>query len=393
MYLRPGITIQHTRERSPDSDVVRSDITGFIGVIRSDRWPDGAKVGDFVEIPLSNWADFDESPFSDVFDPPSVRAVQSFFENGGERCHLFGVYLRSTQDLMARDPFPRLFFAVMERLRTEEDLGLIAMPILAHLPSHVGPDGVLFSGEGTLELLLKHCREMNNRFLIIDAPKDLHGESLLSWVRSFRERHRESCSFGAVYYPWLLNGEESFAPSGSVAGVFSRTERASQPFGVRQPPANQVVHGVTHPSVEVSWRDTGTYLGNHINLAIAQPTRGVVVWGARTLSLESQWMHINSRRIVSMISEQLRRDNEWVVFENQRPQLWDVVSRSVRSRLDSVWSAGLLTGQKAGLDYLVKCDAETNPLEVRDAGQLHVEVTLRPISTTEFIVLDLRLGS
>jgi len=58
-----------------------------------------------------------------------------------------------------------------------------------------------------------------------------------------------------------------------------------------------------------------------------------------------------------------------------------------------MWGAGLLTGDKAGLEYDVKCDAEINPPEVRNSGQVHVRVQIRPISTAESIVVELRLGS
>jgi hypothetical protein len=130
-----------------------------------------------------------------------------------------------------------------------------------------------------------------------------------------------------------------------------------------------------------------------INLLMTQPGRGVVVWGARTLSSDPRWLHINSRRIVSFIAEQLRRDSEWVVFENQRPELWSIITRMVTSRLDLLWTAGLLSGDRAGSDYAVKCDEELNPIQVRDAGQIHVQVVLRPISTAEHIVVELRLGA
>jgi phage tail sheath protein FI len=64
----------------------------------------------------------------------------------------------------------------------------------------------------------------------------------------------------------------------------------------------------------------------------------------------------------------------------------------VRGRLDEMWTAGMLTGDQAGLEYEVQCDAEINPPELVNAGQVHVKVTMRPISTTEFIVVELRLG-
>jgi phage tail sheath protein FI len=86
--------------------------------------------------------------------------------------------------------------------------------------------------------------------------------------------------------------------------------------------------------VPLRWGEGGDLTEAGINPILTQPGRGVVVWGARTLSADQRWMHINSRRIVSYISEQLKRDNEWVVFENQRPELWEIIGRMVRSRLD-----------------------------------------------------------
>jgi hypothetical protein len=143
----------------------------------------------------------------------------------------------------------------------------------------------------------------------------------------------------------------------------------------------------------VSWKSTDRLAAAGVNPLLTQPGRGVVIWGARTLSDDPKWCYINSRRIVSYVTEQLRRDSEWVVFEHQRPELWKIVSRMVRTRLDSFGRAGLLTGEEAGLDYLVQCDAELNPPEVRDAGQLHVRVLMRPIFMAEFIEVELRLGA
>jgi phage tail sheath protein FI len=117
------------------------------------------------------------------------------------------------------------------------------------------------------------------------------------------------------------------------------------------------------------------------------------VWGARTLSRDVRWQQITSRRIVGMITERVRRDAEWVVFETQRPELWEVVARMVRTRLDGFWRAGLLTGEAEGNEYLVQCDAELNPPSVRDAGQVHFKVLLRPVASTEFIEVELAVGA
>ena len=61
-------------------------------------------------------------------------------------------------------------------------------------------------------------------------------------------------------------------------------------------------------------------------------------------------------------------------------------------RLKEFWRAGLLTGETRNGDYEVKCDYETNPQTLREAGKLNVRVRLRPIGTVEHITIDLRLG-
>ncbi|TVQ89447.1 MAG: phage tail sheath family protein [Deltaproteobacteria bacterium] len=393
MALRPGIIVQHASETVRESSTVRSDILGVIGVVTRRRWPRGLRKGDFLEVQLFTFDDFDRNPAKELFDASARRAVQSFFENGGEICHLFGLLIESEQDLQVPDPFEHLMAPLIDRLRGEEGIALVSMPCLAYLPVMYEGRMPVVTGEPILQLLLQHCHEMNNRFLIIDPPRELHDHHLRQWVEHFRTKNRSVASFGAVYYPWLKHGDEEFPPSGAVAGVYSRLERKHNPFGVRWPPANESIVGVTHPAVELRWSETGPLMEGGINPIIIQPTRGVVIWGARTLSKERNWLHINSRRIVSYISEQLRRDSEWAVFENQTPELWATVARICRGRLDQMWSQGMLTGEVAGQDYLVQCDAQTNPPSLREAGQVNVRIRLRPISTTEYILVELRLGA
>lgn len=391
--MRAGITIQHATERSEETELVRSDITAFLAVIPGSRWPRGAVRGDYVEFTLQSWSELAQNPAAGMFDPVSRRAIKSFFANGGRTAKLIGICITSQDDLLTPDPSNLLWDPLMDRLRGEEDIGLITMPLLAYLPVRFGRNQIEVKAEPIMSLLLKHCYEMNNRFAIFDTPRDLHEEVLTRWIADFRAKNAVFASFGAIYYPWLMSGDEMFPPAGSIAGVFARVENNNNPFGVRWPPANEVIHGVTHPAVAVKWKESGALNESGINPILVQPTRGVVVWGARTLSSESAYLHINSRRIMNYLTEQIRRDSEWVVFENQRPELWRVVERTVRSRLDELWSGGMLSGKKEGAEYLVQCDEELNPPELRDAGQIHVKILVRPVTTAEYIVVELRLGS
>ncbi len=390
--MRPGITIQHSRDVAREEKVVRCDIVGFLGVVTRPAWPSGVRRGDFTEIRAESLGELLQHPAVRVIDRVTLRAVKQFFENGGRVVHLFGICIESEQDLMKQDPFAVLFHSLIDRLRGAEDINILAMPVLAYLPITYEKGEAVVPCQPIIELLLEHCEEMRNRFLVIDTPQDLHEGALFAWVRRLREANRTSSSFGAIYYPWLQNGDEVFPPSGCVCGVYAQVEADEPSVGVRHPPANRVLKGVTHPAVEIPWRDSGDYIEAHINPILTQPARGVVIWGARTLAMDERWMHINTRRIMNLVTEQLRRDAEWVVFESQRPELWEIVKRTAINRLDSYWEAGMLTGDHPREEYLVECDEVLNPPEVRDQGQIHVRITLRPISTAEFIVVDLRLG-
>jgi hypothetical protein len=190
-----------------------------------------------------------------------------------------------------------------------------------------------------------------------------------------------------------MRGDECDPPSGSMMGVYARIELERGVFGVGQPPANVPVLGATHTEVELDWGEVGEVTDAGLNPLIVQPGRGVVVWGARTLSSDPAWQFVNSRRIVSMITEQLRIDNEWAVFEVNDTSLWKVIERDVQVRLRQFWENGLIAGTRSRAEFSVQCSEETNPPEARDNGMVNVQVALTPVGTTERILIDLRLGS
>lgn len=392
--MRPGISIQHSALPTRDRRIVRCDIAAVLAFILEDYWPDGATAGDFVDFPLWCWWDLVEHPLRPLVDGPAQMAARAFFENGGDELHVYAVCIRRMEDLAVGGLAEGVLAPLFQRLRCEDDIALISVPSAGYMKCELLRGGkIRWDAEPLLDELLAHCRQMSNRFLLIDPPARLHGDLLLRWFASFREREPPTRAFGAIYYPWICRGDEVQPPSGAMMGVFARTEIERAPFGVGWPPANTPIRGMTHTEVEMDWAEVGIVAEAGINPLVVQPGRGVVVWGARTLSTDPAWTFINSRRIVSMVTEQLRRDNEWAVFEPNTDTLWKVIERDVLVRLDQFWSAGLLGGPRAQAEYSVECGRGTNPVEARDRGELNVRVALRPIGTTERIQINLRLGA
>ena len=390
--MATGIIVQHSTLPQRRVGLVRCDITALIAWIPKDRWPEDAVEGDFVEIRLGSAYDYWEHPLRHLFSPVVEASIRAFFENGGADCRLFGLCI-PLESPVREGSFSDAFEPLIHHLRADEDVALLVMPEAAYLPCHVNRQtgDVTNEAEALYDRLLIHCLEMHNRFMILDAPARLHGDVLKRWLRSWRFRAPELRSRCAMYYPWLQRGDAIMPPSASMAGVYSRVEREHLPFGVMWPPANVSVEGATHAEVILDWDEAHDLVDASVNPIVVQPGRGVVVWGARTLSTEETWRFINTRRIVSMVAEQLRRDSQWAVFEQNSPDTWAVLQRDVGLRLETFWRAGLITGDK-DRHYLVQCDDSNNPVVERDAGNLHVRVDLRPVGTTEMVSINMRLA-
>jgi hypothetical protein len=77
---------------------------------------------------------------------------------------------------------------------------------------------------------------------------------------------------------------------------------------------------------------------------------------------------------------------QWVVFEPNDRMLWARVRRDVSSFLRTLWLSGALFGSTPEEAFYVKCDDELNPPEIRDLGQLIIEVGMAPVKPAEFVI-------
>ena len=391
--MHGNIIVQHGHRAPRNKALVRSDITAFVGFVLPQNRPNDLVDGDFFEVVIRGEREFKATELFAFFDKSTQRAVHNFFQNGGDTAHVFGICISSLDDLTSAIKIDHMCDGFFQRLESEEDISLLHVPVLAYFSVQMFADGtIMCSSEPLYGRLLQHCAEMNNRFLIIDAPKDLHDDLLIRWVKQFQTRQYQHSSYGAIYYPWLCDGSENFPPGSSMAGVFVKVETLHPPLGIQWPPANVPIRGITHPLIELSNEEANLLSSSHVNPILIVPGRGIAPMGARTLSKDPIFQQINSRRIMNMIIEQIHRDTQWAVFEVNNPHLWSVVSRDVRARLEEFWDAGLLTLSSEGEKYHVLCNGENNPPELLNLGYINIEIRLQPVGTTEQIMIDLNVG-
>ena len=237
--------------------------------------------------------------------------------------------------------------------------------------------------------MIAHCENLGDRMAILDAPADLMPQEILEWRMNTAGYDSK---MAALYYPWIevMNPLTSrpmlMPPSGHVAGVWCRVDSTR---GVHKAPANEVMLGVNGLGFQVTHAEQGGLNQVGINCIRAFPGRGIRIWGARTLSSDPEWRYINVRRLFNFVSESIMTGTQWSVFEPNDQTLWMLLRISVSNFLTRVWRSGALFGLSPAEAFYVKCDEETNPPDVVEAGQVVCEIGIAPVKPAEFVVFRL----
>jgi hypothetical protein len=235
--------------------------------------------------------------------------------------------------------------------------------------------------------IIDYCELMRYTFAILDTPPGLMPQEIREW----RNTVNYDTTRAAVYYPWIeipdLTGNNgrtrTVPPSGFIAGVYARTDATR---GVHKAPANELMRATLGLEVQVTKGEHDLLNPIGVNVIRSFPGRGIRIWGARTLSSDPSWRYINVRRLFNMIEASIERATQWVVFEPNDHFLWSRVTRDVTAFLTVVWRTGALFGQTPEQAFYVKCDDETNPRELRDLGQMVVEIGIAPVKPAEFVI-------
>ena len=271
----------------------------------------------------------------------------------------------------------------IEGLEVAEDATMICCPDLmsAFEAGWITRDGV----KDVQSKMITHCERMGDRMAILDPLPHLSPQDVKKWRMS--ETNYDS-KFGTLYYPWIkIMGPDGLPmavpPSGHMAGIFSRNDHER---GVHKAPANEVVRGALEVAEQLTKGEQDTLNPFGVNCIRAFTGGGIRVWGARTLSSDPAWRYVNVRRLFNYVEKSIERGTQWVVFEPNDQDLWARVKRDVGAFLTGVWRDGALFGRTAAEAYFVKCDEEINPPDVRDRGQLIIEIGLAPVKPAEFVI-------
>jgi uncharacterized protein len=259
-------------------------------------------------------------------------------------------------------------------LRDIDSIAVVALPDAAVLANHD-------ETHAANAALIAHAESLRYRIAVLDSPQG----SSIDDVRGFRGQF--DTAYGALYYPWVEVDHLILPPSGFVCGVYARTDAER---GVQKAPANEAVRGVKqlHESITDSQQEVLNHEG--INALRSFPDRGILVWGARTMSADPEWKYVNVRRLFIFLEHSIDLGLQWVVFEPNGESLWSRVRSAVEDFLFNEWKSGALPGAWPEEAFFVKCDRTTMTQDDIDNGRLVCLVGVAPVRPAEFVIF--RIG-
>ncbi len=373
----PGVYYKSDLSVAPNVEV-RTGVPFFIGFSEK-GYPDENGGTRYQMTEIAGWPDFTDKFGSFLGSHYLAYAVRGFFANGGSLCYVTGI-----------DPHKETGFAAeLDRVLSDindlpalEEIDLVCLPDI--------PQTMDLKDAAALQnRILAFCRGDSNgmqhgRFAILDS---LHGSGSDSVLlhKSFL-----TGEYGALYFPWIKLADgpgttKGFVPPcGHIAGVYARSDMQT---GVHKAPANEVIEEALDLEINLTTADQDLLNPKNINCLRSFPGRGIRVWGARTLSRDTAWLYVNVRRLFLTVCRWVENAMSALVFEPNDALLWMRISREINSYLNDLYRKGAFRGGTVEEAFYVKCDAETNPPDIRDKGMLVVEIGLAAAIPGEFIVV------
>ena len=262
-------------------------------------------------------------------------------------------------------------------LDTELDINLVAIPGLS-------------AEVEVAKALVDYCDNRGDCFAIIDCKATTSEEA---------ETFRESLggNNGAVYFPYgkindplgrTSSSLRACPPSGHIMGIYARIDANR---GVYKAPAGEecTVRGFVSLTLNLTKTDLAVLNPLGINCIISKPNKGILVWGARTLSADTSKIYVSDIRCDIYIKSSVYEGTQWAIFEPNDESLWEKLDTTLTSFLDTEWKNGALRGSTSEEAYYVKCDSELNTDDTINQGQLIAEIGYAKQKPSEFVIVKI----
>ena len=196
---------------------------------------------------------------------------------------------------------------------------------------------------------------------------------------------------GAYYAPYIKNLDDRYiAPSSYVAGI-ACSRYINE--GFQQPPAGAryPLRGAVALKFEISAQQQEVTYALGLNPIRSLPNRGIVAWGARTLSPNPLFKFVNTRAILNVLIDVMGRSFDDILFE-QIDSAGTVYARvkSIASQvLGQFFRQGALFGSRPEQAYLVVCSSANNNATDLENGSVRLDVYVATSPTLERLLITI----
>jgi Bacteriophage tail sheath protein len=369
---------------NPPINGVATSITAFIGsALRGPTELPGA---------VNSFADF-QRLYGGLWAQSTLGyAVQQFFLNGGSQALIVRVAGDGNGGITDAD-----IIASLPALGQADLFNLLCIPPLKRHGGDVGRQ--------TWDAAISYARS-RRAFVIVDPAERWATVNNVLDTATGVTSVVTAADNAAIYFPRILVSDpltqavDSFAPSGTVAGIFANTDLKrgvwKAPAGIEAAMQGALGLSLGGSASPGTLTDAESALLNPagINSLRTFPTTGTVVWGARTLKgadvLASDWKYIPVRRLAYYIEESVVRGIKWATFEPNNQALWTQIELSVNAFMQTLFRQVAFSGAAAQDAFFVKCDSTTTTPADMANGIVNVVIGFAPIRPAEFVVLTLQ---
>ena len=193
----------------------------------------------------------------------------------------------------------------------------------------------------------------------------------------------------AYYAPYIKNLAGRFVPpSAFIAGIacsrYNNEGFQQAPAGARYP-----LRGATALRFDITAQQQEVTYPLGLNPIRSLPNRGIVAWGARTMSSNQLFKFVNTRAILNVLIDVMARSFDDILFE-QIDSAGTLYSRakSIASQvMGQLYRQGALFGARPEQAYLVVCSDANNALADLENGTLRLDAYVATSPTLERLVV------
>lgn len=108
-----------------------------------------------------------------------------------------------------------------------------------------------------------------------------------------------------------------------------------------------------------------------------------IMWGDRTIALDSNWKWKHQRELMSHYENRLREGFDYIIFAINNKETWDDLLTTLNAFFLPEFQKGALSGDKYADACVIKIDRENNTAQDAANGDLNADISLRLADTVE----------